>query len=149
MLLNKISKFHLIHFAIVFVLSYLYSHDITFNDHRYYNIKFFFIIFIPILIILIISKYCLSIKKIVVVFVFLSIYIFLNYFPKDIFDCKDWVKVLNNTSIDNNEKDNGRRIKIPKSCSYKIGKYFFDRYKISSPDCYKRYKRALQSRKYC
>ena len=145
MLLNKISKFHLIHYAIVFVLSYLYSHDITFDDHGYYNIKFFFIIFIPILIILIIIKYCLSIKnkKIIIVFMYLSLYIFLNYFPKDIFDCKDWVKGLNNTSIDNNEKDHGCRIKIPKSCYYKIGKYFFDRYKISSPDCYKR---SLQSR---
>ena len=80
---------------------------------------------------------------------FLSIYIFLKNFPNDIFDCKNLVKGLNNTSIDNNEKDHVRRIKIPKSCSYKIGKYFFDRYKISSPDCYKRYKRALQSRKFC
>jgi hypothetical protein len=130
MLLNKISKFHLIHFANVFVLFYLYSHDITFNDHGYYNIKFCFIIFIPILIIVIVIVCCLSIKKIIIVFI-------------------DWVKGLNNTSIDKNEKDFIRRIKIPKSCSYKIGKYFFDRYKISSPDCYKRYKRALQSRKFC
>ena len=105
MLLNKISKFHLIHFANVFVLSYLYSHDITFNDHGYYNIKFCFIIFIPILIILIVIVCCLSIKKNIIVFI-------------------DWVKGLNNTSIDKNEKDFSRRIKIPKSCSYKIENIF-------------------------
>jgi len=139
-ILNIISKFHIIHFVIVFVLFYLHSHDITFDDHGYYNIKFFFIIFIPFLLILIIIKYFISIKnkKIIFVFIFLFLHIFLNYLYKDIFDCRDWGKGLNNTFIDNKEKEHGCKIKIPKSCAYKIGKYFLYRFDKTSEMCYKR-----------
>ena len=144
-ILNIISKFHIIHFVAAFILFYLYSHDITFDDHGYYNIKFFFIIFIPFLLILIITKYFISIKnkKIIFVFIFLFLHIFLNYLYKDIFNCRDWEKGLNNTSIDNNEKEHGCKIKIPKSCPYKIGKYFLDRFDKTSEMCYKR---SLKSR---
>ena len=52
-------------------------------------------------------------------------------------NCKDWSKGLNNTSIDNDNKKYGCKIKLPNSCPYKIGKYFFDRNKISSDNCNK------------
>ena len=42
MFLDIISKFHLIHFSIVFLLYYSYSHGIKFEDHGLYNIKIFF-----------------------------------------------------------------------------------------------------------
>ena len=45
--------------------------------------------------------------------------------------------------IENNKNDHGCLILIPKSCTYKIGKYFFDRFSVSSPKCYKQ---ALKSR---
>ena len=43
MLLKIISKIHLMHFILMFLLFYEYSNGITFDDHGYYNIKFFFV----------------------------------------------------------------------------------------------------------
>jgi len=145
MTINLISKKHLIHFAIIFFVFYLYSNGITFDDHGYYNIKFFFIISIPILIFLSIVKFLMSInnKKIIIVYSLLSSLIILEIFFSSLLDCSDWEKGLNNTSIDNNEKEYGCKIKIPKSCPYKIGKYLFDRFSVNSPKCYQR---ALKSR---
>ena len=145
MFLKIISKFHFIHFSIVFLSYYLYSHDIKFEDHGLYNIKFYFIILIPNLILLFVFKYFLSIKKKKIIYILgmLFIYILINYINTNIYDCKDWEKGLNNTFIDNNAQENGCLIKTPKSCAYKLGKYFLDNYKLSSKDCYKQ---ALNSR---
>ena len=49
---NIISKFHLIHFIIFFILIYKFSHGMDFDDHGYFNLQFFIIIFFVILIIL-------------------------------------------------------------------------------------------------
>ena len=145
MLLKIISKIHLIHFILMFLLFYEYSNGITFDDHGYYNIKFFFVITIPSFILLYIFKFLLSIKnkKIVLIFIFLSLLILLEIFFSSLLDCSDWEKGLNNTFIENNKNDHGCLILIPKSCTYKIGKYFFDRFSVSSPKCYKQ---ALKSR---
>ena len=43
---KRISKLHLIHIILSFVLYYSYSHGITFEDHGYYNFKLYFILFI-------------------------------------------------------------------------------------------------------
>jgi hypothetical protein len=63
---------------------------------------------------------------------------------KNIIDCNDWEKGLNNTSIDNNPEKYECIIKTPKLCPYKIGKFFFDRFINSSENCYKN---MLNSRK--
>lgn len=60
---KHISKLHLLHFIIVFISFFLYSNGIDFDDHGYYNIKYFFIIVISVLIIIIFFKFFLSLKK--------------------------------------------------------------------------------------
>ena len=145
MFLDIISKFHLIHFSIVFLLYYSYSHGIKFEDHGLYNIKFFFLILIPNLLILFVFNYVLSVKKKKIIYILgmLFIYILINYINANIYNCKDWEKGLNNTFIDNNIYENGCIIQTPKSCAYKLGKYFLDNFKLSSEDCYKQ---GLKSR---
>ena len=65
MIFKKISKLHLIHFSIVFFAFYKYSYGLNFDDHGYYNIKYYFIISITILLFLHSIKYLylLRIKK--------------------------------------------------------------------------------------
>ena len=148
MIKKKISKLHIIHFIIVFLSFYSASHGIDFDDHGYYNIKFFFIIVIFILFLLSIINYLLSIKnkKIIIICFFSSLILLyaikniINYYS----DCNGWEKGLNNTSINNDIKKYGCQIQIPKLCLYKIGKFFLDRNKITSLDCNKQ---SLNSRK--
>ena len=139
-IMKNLSKKHLIHFVFMFYIFYIYSNGITFDDHGHFNIKYFFVILIPILIFLYLLKYLLSIKhkKVIIVYLFLSILILLEIFYNSLLDCNDWEQGLNNTSIDNNEKEYGCLIRIPKSCPYKLGKYLFDKYSLSSPKCYKK-----------
>ena len=63
MSLKIISKFHFIHFSIVFLSYYLCSYDIKFEYHGLYNIKFYFVILIPNIILLFVFKYFLSVEK--------------------------------------------------------------------------------------
>ena len=138
-ILRKISKLHIVHIIIVFTLFYFYSHGIDFDDHGYYNIQYFFIINISFLILLFLLNHLLSLKnKKIILIVFESLLIFLYYIRNLIynsFGCEDWKLGLNNTSIDNNVGKYGCKIKIPKYCFYKIGKYFLDKNKFSSLDC--------------
>ena len=41
---KKISRLHLIHIILSFVLFYSYSHGLNFEDHGYYNFKGYFIL---------------------------------------------------------------------------------------------------------
>ena len=43
---KRISKLHLIHIIISYILFYSYSHGIVFEDHGYYNFALYFILFI-------------------------------------------------------------------------------------------------------
>lgn len=52
-------------------------------------------------------------------------------------NCNDWAKGLNNTFIDNNIKIHGCKIKLPKFCPYKLGKYVFDLTRWKGLECYK------------
>ena len=138
-ILKKISKLHLLHFASVFLLFYVYSHGIDFENHGYYNIVYYFIILITFIVLLLLFGFLISIekKKILLLLILSSLIILLtfqylfNYFT----DCKEWSIGLNNTNIDNNKTKYGCQIKIPKSCPYKIGKFFLDRNRFSSLDC--------------
>ena len=51
-------------------------------------------------------------------------------------NCNDWPKGLNNTFIENDINIHGCKIKIPKICSYKIGKYIFDLTKWRHLECF-------------
>ena len=62
-ILRKISILHVLHFIIVFISFYLYSNGIEFDDHGYYNIKYFFVIVISMIIVILLLNYLLSIKK--------------------------------------------------------------------------------------
>ena len=61
---KKISKLHLMNFILVFFF-YKYNYGLNFDDHAYYNIKYYFIISITILLFLHSIKYLylLRIKK--------------------------------------------------------------------------------------
>ena len=139
MIKKKISKLHLIHFIVVYIYFYNNSHGVDFDDHGLYNIKYYFIILSFILIILLFIDFLLHINNNKIIFILilsslLILYIIKN-FISNLDDCNDWPKGLNNTSIDNDINKYGCSIKFPKSCPYKIGKYFLDRNKMSSVDC--------------
>ena len=139
-LLKKISKFHILHFLFIFILFYNYSHGIDFEDHGGYNITFYFVLIAPALLILfILNKIILYIKKRNLIIFIISILIFLFFFgnliSKTIINCSDWPKGLNNTNIENNKNKYGCQIQFPKTCPYKIGKYFLDPYRYFSLNC--------------
>ena len=115
------------------------------NDYfisSHYNFFFFFIIFV------INSSIILFLKAIIYIYTIkekinntfkISIICFLffiyNYkFPN--FACGDeWVKGLNDTSIENDEIRYGCQIKIPKNCQYKLFSRFLDFTKIFHINC--------------
>ena len=134
MILNKLDKLHLIHIVVVFTSFYIYSHGIEFDDHGHFNIKYYFVILGAILIILIFSKFLLSIKKKGIIILYICIIIISLYLLKNLtynyIDCKEWIKGLNKTFLDNNKEKYGCQIKIPKWCPFKLGKYLFDGNKI-------------------
>ena len=144
---SKITKLHIIHFIIAFLLFYIYSHGIKFDDHGYYNIKFYFIIIIPISLLLFIAHYLLSHKnkKIAFLCFFSSLLIIysIKIIVKRFLDCSDWPRGLNNTSIDNDRFKYGCLIQIPNFCPYKLGKYFLYKFHFTYLTCHDE---ALKSR---
>ena len=127
------------HFITVFFLFYLYSHGIGFDNHGYYNIAYFFVIIIPALIIIYFLHHSFRLKRKKIILLYIEvILIFLFIFQITIYNsngCEDWAKGLNETSIDNDKNKYGCIIQIPKSCYYKIGKYFLDINKYSNLNC--------------
>ena len=135
MLVKKISKVHIIHFLFAYSIFYSYSNGIDFDDHGYYNIKYFFIIIIFSLILLIFLNFLLTKKKKIVIIIALSIILFINSFGNKfsgLISCFDWPKGLNQTSIDNDKNKYSCMIRIPKYCVYKIGRLFLDKDRFSS-----------------
>ena len=142
---KKISQMHLIHMIFSFILFYSYSHGLNFEDHGLYNFKGYFILFIilfliflPInfLIYLIKKKKKVNIIKLIIIF-FLTIVLFNFIYNKNLPNCNDWPKGLNNTFLDNDSKKYGCRIIIPKKCPYQILKNFLDFTKITGKECRK------------
>ena len=140
-IVKKISKLHLFHFIMTYTLFFIYSHGIDFDNHGYYNIKYFFIIVISTLVFIFFLNWLLSIKEKKIIFLFIITFIFLLFLLKPVlylfYSCNDWKIGLNNTSIDNNENKYNCLIQMPKYCPYKIGKYFFDINKFSPLNCSK------------
>ena len=139
MLLKKISKLHLLHFIIVYFLFYRFSNGIKFEDHGYYNIKYFFVIVIGFIFVLLIANFINSFenKKIILFYVVLFLFILNNILVvfKKRYSCDEWKMGLNNTSIDNNITKYKCIIQTPKFCPYKFGKYILDFNRIYGFNC--------------
>ena len=134
-LVKIISKLHIIHFVIAYAIFYSYSNGIDFDDHGYYNIKYFFVIIIFSLILLFFLNILLTKKKKIAIIITLSIILFiysLGNKQSDLISCFDWPKGLNQTSIDNDKNKYSCMIRIPKYCVYKIGRLFLDKDRFSS-----------------
>ena len=144
-IIKIISKIHLIHFIIMFIYFFRYSHGLVFDDHGYFNILYYFIllgiftlIMLPLDLILCCVKRKNYLKVIIIYLIILSIISYFNYdLIRYISYCYDWDRGLNNTSIDNNKKKYGCQIQIPKVCAYKVVEFTQDYSKIKGKDCKK------------
>ena len=142
---KKISRLHMIHIISSFLLFYIYSHGLDFEDHGYFNFKGYFIIFIIFIILFLpinILIYLIKKKKrkIIIIFfiILISALILINIlYKRYTIDCNDWPKGLNNTFIENNSTKYGCQITLPTTCPYPIFKNFLDYTKFSGKECKK------------
>ena len=141
-----ISRLHLIHMIFNFILFYLYSNGLNFEDHGLYNIRGYFILFIILIIIFLpINALIYFIKeknKKIIIFFHIIKFIFslvlcIIFYNLYTTNCYDWPKGLNNTSLDNNSKKYGCQIIFPKRCPYQLFKNFLDITKIFGKECKK------------
>ena len=132
---DKISKFHLIHFILVFICFYYYSHSDVFQDHGAFNLVGFFVVLFLFLFLFFIMKILVIVFRInYKFFLILSLLLFYNIL-EDPMNCDDWAKGLNNTYIENDKNKYGCQIKFPKKCSYKIIGYTQDLSKFFHKNC--------------
>ena len=140
MIYNKISSLNLIHFTIIYILFYVYSHDAICEDHGYYNfVAFFSLLWFSILMVLFIhgiiifakSRYKYFFFTILLLIIIFSIII---YYINPI-NCDDWTLGLNNTCLENDINKYGCQIILPKACTYKILSSTQDFSKITNLDC--------------
>ena len=106
-----------------------------------YNIiVFIFVLIINLFVLLLLKTIIIIFKiknKINIVsklFIIIILYIIYNYKIPN-FYCDDWVKGLNNTSIDNDDEKYGCKIKTPKYCQYKLFSSIQDYTKILGINC--------------
>ena len=140
-ILNLISRLHIIHFLLIFCVFYKISNGVSFDDHGFYNFIGFISIFIIAFIILIIIKsfisliiYYYKLHKISRL-IFLLILFIIYFNITDPMNCNDWGKGLNETFLENEINKFGCQIYYPKICPYKILKYFQDLTKIYNINC--------------
>ena len=139
-----ISALNFFHLVLFYIIEFIYSHGIDFDDHGYYN--FFGCIAVIILLICIISPinvllYIFRLKEriylylslfILLLLIIWSIYLlFSNYY----INCDDWKFGLNNSYIENDLNKYSCKIIFPKICPYKLGKYFVDKSKQNKENC--------------
>ena len=137
---NKVSALNLIHFILIFIFFYKYSHETLFEDHGYYNfVCFFSLLWIFILLELIVHGIIVFVKskyRYFIVLVIFTIIIFIIIIYKiDPLNCDEWPYGLNNTYLENGINKYGCQIKYPKICSYKIFGDSQDITKITKLDC--------------
>ena len=141
MIQKIISKIHLIHIIISFLLFYVYSHGLEFDDHGLFNL-------LGVLSIIIIGNifflpfnllFCIKKKNKLFLYsyyLFIIIFLFIyKYYLSNFLGCNDWAKGLNNTYIENDINKYGCQIKIPKYCPYKFMKYLLDITKRTKIKC--------------
>ena len=139
-LFKKLFIYHIIHFILIFIYFYNYSHGSFFEDHGYFNFIAFFISFFIILIgLYLIIQLIKNFKKHYIIFIsailtILSI-LYFYFFKYDPINCNDWGKGLNNTYLENDKDKYGCEIIIPKKCIYKLVHRFQDLTKIEFINC--------------
>ena len=141
-----ISKFHLIHLTVIFILFYKYSHSVFYYDHGGLNIiGFFFAIFISLVIkfILKLFSYIVKLNPKYKLAIILSLLYFYNIIIDPI-NCKNWGLGLNNTYIINDKNKYGCKIKHPKKCFYKIFSFTQDISKLFFVSCLKKKKNSRE-----
>ena len=138
---KKISKFHLIHFILIFLFFYFYSHHYIFEDHGMYNlIMFFLLLFMNFIsyflfkILILFFHHSFYIFKIFKIFSLFILFLIYKYSSPSLF-CSGWEKGLNNTSIDNGFVNYGCKIEKPKICPYILFKYLLDYTKLVNINC--------------
>ena len=143
MIFKIISKKHLIHIIILFIVFFLYSHGFYFHDHGFFNFFFYFIILFIITIIFIpldciLFHYNNRIFKIINIYIFtlIELYFFVNFILSNtLANCSDWSKGLNNTYTLNNKTLYGCQIQIPNLCLFKIFAYLQDYSNLIGKKC--------------
>ena len=140
LIFNKASSLHLIHFILIFIYFYQYSHQTIAEDHGYYNfIAFFCLLWVSVIGELFIYGLVITLKSKYryLLFVFLLLIIILIYiiYLFDPVNCDEWTLGLNNTRLENDINIYGCQVKIPKRCYYKIFSGTQDITKITKLDC--------------
>ena len=142
MILNIISKLHLIHIIIMFISFFIYSHGLEFFDHGLFNILgvisiliIGIIMLLPLNILLYIVKKNNKLILYIYIFVLINFLFSYNYYLNNFLGCKDWVKGLNNSYIKNDINKYDCQIKSPKYCPYKFMSYFMDLTKRMKVKC--------------
>ena len=155
MIFKIISKKHLIHIIILFIVLFLYSHGFHFHDHGFFNFFFYFIILFIITIIFIpldciLFYYNNRILKIIIFYIFtlIGLYFFIKFILSNtLANCSDWPKGLNNTYIINNKTLYGCQIKIPNLCLFKIFSHLQDYSNLIRKKCININDGKIQKRK--
>ena len=140
LILNKASSLNLIHFILVFIFFYQYSHQTISEDHGYYNfIAFFCLLWVAIICELFIIGFVIALKSKYryLIFAFILLIIILTYiiYLFDPINCDEWTLGLNNTRLENDINTYGCQIRIPKRCYFKILSGTQDITKITKLDC--------------
>ena len=143
MIFKILSKLHLIHVVVIFLIFYLYSHGYEFPDHGFFNFFYFWllvtiynILTAPFDIILFciikrVKKRFIIIYSLFLIITIISIYNYIVTGSK----CDDWSKGLNNTYIENDINKYGCQIKNPKNCLYNILNNAQDYTRINGKNC--------------
>ena len=143
MIYKIISKKHLIHIIIIFIVLFLFNHGLEFYDHGYFNFFYYCILLFILTLVLIPIDFMIVYKsRKNIIIIFFSLYIFIIFFIllfiyNKVSNCSDWPKGLNNTFIENNELFYGCQIEIPRICLYKLLENFQDYTKLSGKNCMK------------
>ena len=133
-ILHNFKKIYLIYIILIYLFLFYLDHDDRIINHGFFNILLFIILTILFNIILFFIHYLYYLLKrknylffLVILIILSSILINLKILQLNYFNCDNWPKGFNNTSIDNISKDYPCNIKIPKphSCYLKeIGSHF-------------------------
>ena len=140
MIFKIISKKHLIHIIILFIILFLYSHGFYFHDHGLFNF-FFYVVILSFITVILIPLDCMLIynknrifKKIIIILII--VYCFAHFIISNNYaNCSEWSKGLNSTYIRNNKTLYGCQIQIPNLCLYNIFENLQDYSELTGKNC--------------
>jgi len=143
---NILFKLHLLHFILIFICFYRFSHSSYFHDHGAFNLVGLVVIILLGLLLLFIFKLIFGLFKNKYKYKFISIItlLFLYNVQTNPIKCDDWPKGLNNTYIENDINKYGCQIVFPKKCYYKIISYTQDLSLLSLTSCSNKNKNARE-----